>query len=115
MASDLISRKALLKEFAKRTWHDGRTFNEEGYFVRAYDVHNMIDKAPAVDAVEVVRCEDCAHSKREGNALRCPYSTVDLDQKGYCSRGIPIAMAAKAPLDEHVKKAITEGEWDDHA
>lgn len=53
MASDLISRVALLKEFAKSTWHDGRTFNEEGYFVRAYDVHNMIDKAPAVDAEPV--------------------------------------------------------------
>lgn len=68
MASDLISRKALLQKFAKSTWHDGRTFNEEGYFVRAYDVHNMIDKAPAVDAVEVVRCKDCVHAGAFPNA-----------------------------------------------
>lgn len=43
---------------------------------------------PTIDAVEVVRCEGCAHSKREGNALRCPYSTVDLDPNGYCHRGV---------------------------
>ena len=104
MASDLISRAALYDAMREKEWQNWPPLDE---------IDAVIEKAPAVDDVEVVRCEDCAHCKREGNALRCPYSTVDLEQKGYCSRGIPIAMAAKAPLDEHVKKAITEGEWGD--
>lgn len=47
---------------------------------------------PAVDAVEVVRCKDCAHKRNEGPILRCPYSTVDLEPGGYCDKGLPNAM-----------------------
>ena len=112
MASDLISREWIEDELQEEIeW--GKENNLAGYVSALRLIKRRLKSAPAVDAVKVVRCEDCAHRKREGNALRCPYSTVDLDQKGYCSRGIPIAMAAKAPLDEHVKKAITEGEWGD--
>lgn len=54
---DLISRKALLeKVFTKRgDFHYFREYPEN--VVRATDIIN----APAVDAVEVVRCKDCAH------------------------------------------------------
>lgn len=54
---DLISRKALLeKVFTKRgDFHYFREQTEN--VVRAIDVIN----APAVDAVEVVRCKDCVH------------------------------------------------------
>lgn len=56
---DLISRKALLeKVFNKRgDFHYFREPPEK--VVRATDVIN----APAVDAVEVVRCKDCKFSK----------------------------------------------------
>lgn len=54
---DLISRNSLLeKVFAKRG--DFHYFREQPEnVVRAIDVIN----APAVDAVEVVRCKDCMH------------------------------------------------------
>lgn len=79
------------------------------------DVLSFLAKENGVKLPAKITCEECAHKREENGVLRCPYSTVDLDPKGYCSHGIPIAMAAKAPLDEHVKKAIIEGEWDDHA
>ena len=118
MASDLISRDAL-RDVVKSWYWNGDLHNakDDPAVIDAMTdlTIRTINKAPAVDAVEVVRCEKCAHKREENGVLRCPYSTVDLDPKGYCSRGIPMAMAAKAPLDEHVKKAITEGEWGDQA
>lgn len=49
MASDLISRSALLAEY------DRVHVGEPG------GARKLIAEAPAVDAVEVVRCKDCKH------------------------------------------------------
>lgn len=76
MASDMISRKALLQKFAKSTWYDGRTFNEEGYFVRAYDVHNMIDNAPAVDAIPIDIVAEIL-ADLFGDEIPCNYNDID--------------------------------------
>lgn len=46
-------------------------------------VVEIIDNAPTVDAVEVVRCKDCLY--RDGNA--CDYSTVYVRPNGYCQWG----------------------------
>lgn len=56
MENDLISRSALLKRQQRYT-----EFDEAGFSmtVKAVEVEE-IQKAPAVDAVEVVRCKDCA-------------------------------------------------------
>lgn len=85
MASDLIDRGALQLE----------RYGEEvisWYATGWNDAINAINRAPSVDAVEVVRCKDCAHKRNEGPILRCPYSTVDLMPGGYCDKGLPNAM-----------------------
>ena len=78
MASDLISRAALYDAMREKEWQNWPPLDE---------VDAVIAKAPSVDAVEVVRCEKCAHKREENGVLRCPYSTVDLDPNGYCHRG----------------------------
>ena len=56
MADELISRHALLKELATHfNMVDGRTLYHPSMALAMHDVRN----APAVDAVEVVRCKDC--------------------------------------------------------
>ena len=62
MASDLISRKEFIKKFCGEQC--GCTREECGYeYVEdghdACFIIEEIEKAPAVDAVEVVRCKDC--------------------------------------------------------
>ena len=53
MNNDLISRSALRDQLGKYFFlHDGNDFME---------VMRKVEKAPAVDAVEVVRCRDCKH------------------------------------------------------
>lgn len=64
---DLISREALLKSNGlENAMKDGNkdaasTFNSYEIMLR-YEVADMIKEAPAVDAVEVVRCKDCMFS-----------------------------------------------------
>lgn len=57
MASDLISRSALLAEYDRV--HVG---NPGG-------ARKLIEEAPAVDAVEVVRCKECF---KRNDPSRCP-------------------------------------------
>ena len=52
------------------------------------EVMSFLVKENGIKLPTKITCEDCAYSKREGNALRCPYSTVDLDPNGYCHRGV---------------------------
>lgn len=66
MNNDLISRSALLKE-VNLTFD---AFIRDAYFSAACDamrarnaVNHMLNDAPAVDAVEVVRCKDCRKGK----------------------------------------------------
>ena len=72
--NDLIRRNALLAEYDQQ--HEG----EPGRARR------LIEDAPAVDAVEVVRCCDC---KFEGKEDDCPLLSIvsytQLDD--YCSFG----------------------------
>lgn len=49
----------------------------------------LVDNAPAVDAVLVVRCKDCIYGERYNNDIRCIYHEVIMREMDYCSRGIP--------------------------
>lgn len=61
MTNDLISRGALFTTIYENPESEGNA--------RAAQLLEAIIKAPAVDAVEVVRCKDCMH---RGNAYKCP-------------------------------------------
>ena len=56
MASDLIDRKALGIGRCKED-----VFADRWYAIGWNNVIEIIEDAPAVDAVEVVRCKDCKH------------------------------------------------------
>lgn len=53
MARDLISREALYDAMREKEWQNWPPLDE---------IDAVIEKAPAVDAVEVVRCKECVHA-----------------------------------------------------
>lgn len=82
MNGDLISRSAL--------WSDIQMLPHNGDIVSSEEVEQTIKEAPAVDAVEVVRCRDCfywmkAKVNRSG-FLVCPKSGMEIVATDYCSR-----------------------------
>jgi hypothetical protein len=72
MNNDLISRSALIayvKELPTWEARDTGFFTKKypsGFFVPA-DIVKSIQNAPAVDAVEVVRCKECKHCDPENH------------------------------------------------
>ena len=74
--NDLISRSALLNELIADY---------------AYAAADIVKAAPAVDAVEVVRCKDCKWSFHDltgnGVALSCEmWDDYRTTEEGYCHR-----------------------------
>ena len=69
MNDDLISRSALLADL-----------REKGFLPAI--VQRSIERAPAVDAVPVVRCRECKHRYTDS---WCEYA--DDDDNFYCARG----------------------------
>ena len=80
MTNDLIRRKDLIKSF------DG---NIEYY--TADETIEMIEDAPAVNAVEVVFCENCIYQKDAKvnckGFIICPVSNMEITDDDYCSYG----------------------------
>ena len=56
-----------------------------------HDVMSTIDDAPTVDAVEVIRCKDCEHSKYWYRDKHLCYlwseTGIGVFEDGYCSYG----------------------------
>ena len=89
MNNDLISRSAVLEELRKGTIITDDLY---GMGIMAGNDHALkkIEAAPAVDAVEVIKCRDCfywmkAKVNRSGN-LVCPKSGMEIVATDYCSR-----------------------------
>ena len=86
MTNDLISRSALMELYA----------DTEGIHFAVYNVpipvvrQNILD-APAVDAVAVVRCKDCAWCKKPfpeyfPQMLECMRFDMEVAADEFCSR-----------------------------
>lgn len=85
MASDLISRKAMLERLEK--WNTSDCLDKAFYLFTM----NRIIEQPTVDAVEVVRCEDCLNGKRLGGSERyveCMVLGKTMLNDDYCSWGV---------------------------
>lgn len=88
MKDDLISRSALLEKAI------GVVVYDEGGWdcnVRAVP-DDVIEKAPAVDAVEVVRCKDCKHWMKDVPGCtdfvgRCELANYMVGATGHCVYG----------------------------
>lgn len=51
-------------------------------------IKGVIDDAPTIDAVEVVRCKDCIHYESDGGAMMiCNVTDMVCDNDDYCSYG----------------------------
>ena len=53
-------------------------------------IHNAIDQAPTIDAVPVVRCEDCKYfGLNDENVPYCsnPFGLDDPEPNGFCNYG----------------------------
>lgn len=58
---DLISRKALLEDISESVVFSVRSGETSAELRGAHKITDRINAAPAVDAVEVVRCAKCKH------------------------------------------------------
>ena len=70
------------------------TDNEIGVFpIRiGFDaIKRVIDDAPTIDAVEVVRCRDCKHKYVSGNGTTqyyvCDFMDAQYEDDGFCHHG----------------------------
>ena len=80
MNNDLISRSALLKD---REFCDCPSCEDGGDCGFCYIPVEAVKNAPAVDAVEVVRCKECY--KR--NKSWCPMRDNGMRENDFCSYG----------------------------
>ena len=70
MNEDLISRSALRKKLGERA----RKYEySECTELTIYEDMHEVKTAPAVDAVEVVRCKDCKHGDIDDPVFPCQY------------------------------------------
>lgn len=79
MMSDLVSRDWLIAEYKKR--HNGALSPE----------CQIMLEAPAVDAVEVVRCKDCAYANVENfynyGRVWCCMCEINVGGDHFCAFG----------------------------
>ena len=81
MENDLISRSALKQYVNDRSTHWLNEWDTAGVFL-------AIERASAVDAVEVVRCKDCIHYEPcEGGKDYCCWHRSAIVENDFCSYG----------------------------
>lgn len=88
--SDLISREAFIS-----TLVDEVNAHNDKWFAGIVDAFiREIRKAPAVDAVDVVRCKDCKWADpcicvvcEEGKTVVCGKFHIHANKDGFCSYG----------------------------
>ena len=89
----LIDANALLEDFGEEpmVWNDGEAEIQERNDWRRYK--NIVESQPTVDAVEVVRCEDCKYYLtdtlycQEHKTGYCTMDDVIKDKTHFCSYG----------------------------
>lgn len=92
MNNDLISRSELLEDIDKERKRlvERNLFGAEHLLV--HPVRRLIENAPAVDAVEVVRCKDCKHwgigyGVETEHIKACCFANYMVGKNGYCVYG----------------------------
>ncbi len=93
----LIDADALMEECYEELeddslWHDEDTSKDyaDGHDEGKRIIMAIIDQAPTIDAVEVVRCKDCKYSKSNDacdDQIVCRNDGCAWDKMGFCSDG----------------------------
>lgn len=88
----LINADALKQEIRKGTRYYVRVWDPKGREkwemekdLSLKEIDEIIDNAPTIDAVEVVRCKDCKHF--DGSYPMCCRFEEEFKPDGYCSYG----------------------------
>ena len=78
----LIDADALQRALANM-WY------ESSISITGISVSELINNAPTIDAVEVVRCKDCKHYKPfdKSKKFDCPQGLYAVFENDYCSHG----------------------------
>lgn len=86
--ADLIDRAALFADIDETVVYSGR-IGTNAEMRGANKIINRIKAAPAVDAVEVVRCGECVmRSKESDNAVCCKLlHDLVMPKTGFCNYG----------------------------
>lgn len=91
MNNDLISRSALLEIVESRLAYLRKVYGFNDQYTDGYDAcAEHIETAPAVDAVEVIRCRECKHWKPlehlhlTDNVKVCMLAGYAIGGNGYC-------------------------------
>lgn len=85
----LIDADALKQKFTMVT----KQYKPNAIMERPAILLEDVDKAPTIDAVEVVRCKDCRYnwvtSYNHGvqDEPRCKFTSYNLSLNDYCSKG----------------------------
>ena len=94
MENDLISRSALLKAFENNIDTDVCQEDADYQYLWGFSwetVESALKTAPAVDAVEVVRCRYCEYWKKakvnKKGFLICPASGMEITARAFSSYG----------------------------
>ena len=86
MQNDLMSRSAVIdRYYAEYEAQDICDGDEDRDWLK-----KCIEEAPAVDAVEVVRCKDCKHSFEDdfdGSLWCCRDREIEVVEGHFCSYG----------------------------
>ena len=85
----LIDADALIE----RMYHDAFETDTDmqkwdgAFWIRYKMFENAMDSAPTIDAVEVVRCGECAHMEPNGKCKVFADSKIRPSASGFCSHG----------------------------
>jgi len=85
MAQRLIDADALKNSIDEHVYLVHHGFNETEYGCTQYGIHQIIDDAPTIDAVPVIRCKDCKH--RDEETANCTRFRKDwyVQSNSFCS------------------------------
>ena len=91
MPNDFISREALDElmstiELPEERYR-GDESNRDMFFMGINDAWEAIDRLPAADVVEVVRCKDCRFYAIKQSSL-CDMHNTAVNAEDYCSYGV---------------------------
>ena len=92
----LIDADALKNSIDEHVYLVHHGFNETEYGCTQYGIHQIIDDAPTVDAVPVIRCANCKYYSTETEQTAVPnmhkctwWRNIGVFPIDFCSRAEP--------------------------
>lgn len=81
-------KKILFNDTQYGFWHDSMDGSDVAYTQR--DLFKCIDAMPTIDAVPVVRCDECERRNKSADltdSVYCPWLKLQMRKTDFCSYG----------------------------